>query len=239
MLSAKTPASDTHASLAKEASFIAFIDELKQGKTFSIGQPLLGVQSKVAIVPVRYAQRDGQGQVKFIVSANLPQDYLQSFWVGAPITTTAAIGLVRDNGFLLSRYPLPPDLTLVQIYGQPRTGALINTLQAQGFSEHGQVEGPSSLDGPDFLTVFHRLAHYPVTVFVALPLSEVRALWWKRISSTYLALLLLLIGGWAAYGQAVRRQRAWGLAQQHLEACLLYTSLSPRDRTRSRMPSSA
>jgi two-component system sensor histidine kinase/response regulator len=37
------------------------------------------------------------------------------------------------------------------------------------------------------------------------------------MSSTYMALLLLLIGGWAAYGHAVRRQRAWGLEQKRLE----------------------
>ena len=217
VLSAKFPVGTASASLAKEASFVNFIDELKQGKAFGIGQPLLGVLSKVAIVPVRYAHQDAQGQVKFIVSANLPQDYLQSFWVDAPITATAAIGLIRDNGFLLSRYPVPSQQTLAQIYGQPRTGALINTLQAQGFPEHGQVEGPSSLDGPDFLTGFRRLAHYPVTVFVTFPLSELRALWWKRISGTTISLLLLLIGGWAAYGHAVRRQRAWGLEQQYLE----------------------
>jgi PAS domain S-box-containing protein len=217
VLSARIPPGSAQGSLAKEASFIAFIDELKQGKVLGIGQPLIGVQSKVAIVPVRYAHQDAQGHLQFIVSANLPQDYLQSFWVDAPITAKSAIGLIRDNGFLLSRYPVPVNLTLAQIYGQPRTGALINTLQAQGFPASGYVEGPSSLDGPDFLTAFRRLAHYPVTAFVALPLSEVRAAWWKRMRDTYLALLLLLIGGYLSYGVAVRRQKKWDREQKRLE----------------------
>ena len=205
ILSAKSPHNTAADSLAKEVSFLNFIDELKQGRTFGIGQPLLSVQFKVAIVPVRYAQQDAQGQVKFIISANLPGNYLQSFWVDAPITAIAVIGLIRDNGFLLSRYPEPSHVTLAQIYGQPRTGALISTLQAQGFPQRGQLEGPGSLDGPEFLFAFSRLAHAPVTVFVALPLSEVRTLWWKRM------------GGYASYDLAMRRQRAWGLEQKRLE----------------------
>ena len=35
------------------------------------------------------------------------------------------------------------------------------------------------------------------------------------------------------------RQPSGGLSTAKLESCLLYTSPSPRDRTRSRMPSSA
>ena len=34
-------------------------------------------------------------------------------------------------------------------------------------------------------------------------------------------------------------QEVWSSRELNVEACLLYTSPSPRDRTRSRMPSSA
>ena len=40
-------------------------------------------------------------------------------------------------------------------------------------------------------------------------------------------------------GMSIDEIRAWAVAETKDGACLLYTSPSPRDRTRSRMPSSA
>ena len=73
-------------------------------------------------------------------------------------------------------------------------------------------------------------------------LAEQGRLWWLGLGGPLLAL-----GGVALAGVAVsRRARArLGAADGLLAlfvlayACLLYTSPSPRDRTRSRMPSSA
>ena len=218
LLTAKNPPGTTRVSLAKEISFLNFIEELKQGNPSGIGQPLVGVVSKAVIVPVRYAIKDRQGNLRYVISANLPHEHLRSFWMDAPITGKAAIGLIRDNGFLLSRYPVPVNQPLDQIYGKPRTGALINHLQQQGFPANGYVQGPSSLDGPDFLTAFQRLPNSSVTLFVAMPMSEIRGLWLKTVSGTYFALLFLLLGGFAAYRYALRRQYAENLEQQRLEA---------------------
>jgi PAS domain S-box-containing protein len=206
LLTARNPPGTARASLAKEASFIAFLDDLRQGRTSALGQPLIGVVSRVVIVPVRVAIRDRQGKLRHILSANLPQEHLQSFWKSAPITGSAAIGLMRDNGYLLSRYPVPAGLSIEKIYGQPRTGVLINHLQKQKFPASGYAQGPSSLDGPDFLNAFHRLQDYPVTLFVALPMSEIRSEWWKRVASTYLSLTILLLAGFATYRYALHPQ---------------------------------
>jgi PAS domain S-box-containing protein len=216
LLTAKNAPGTTHATLANETSFITYLDELKQGREYRIGQPLVSVVSKVVIVPMRHAIKDRQGNLRYILSANLSQEHLRSSWVDAPITAKAAIGLMRDNGFLLSRYPVPANLTLQQIYGQPRTGELINHLRETGFPAQGYVEGPSSLDGPNFLNAFHRLPNFSATLFVALPMSAIRESWWKRISGTYLVLILLQIGGLATYRYAVRRQRAWNAEQERL-----------------------
>jgi PAS domain S-box-containing protein len=219
LLTAKSPPGIALASLAREASFLDFIEELKQGNPSGIGQPLVGVVSKTMIVPVRYAIRDRRDELIYIVSANLPHEHLRSYWVDAPITSKAAIGLMRDNGFLLSRFPVPADQPLDQIYGKPITGALITHLQQHEFPERGHVQGPSSLDGPDFLTAFQRLPNSPVTLFVAMPMSEIHELWLKTVSGTYFALLLFLVlGGFAAYRYALRGQYAESLNQQRLEA---------------------
>jgi PAS domain-containing protein len=217
LLTAKNPPGTSTGTLAKEPSFIAFIDEMQQGKASSIGQPLVSVINKVVIVPVRHALKDRQGNLIYIVSANLPHEHLRSFWEDAPITSQAAIGLMRDNGYLLSRYPVPVGLSLEQIYGRPRSGALINHLQKEAFPEQGHVQGPTSLDGTDFMSVFRRLPHHPATLFVAMPMAEVRAGWFERVSTTYIAIVVLSLGWFAAYRYARRRQLAWNADQSRLE----------------------
>jgi len=209
LLTAKNPPGSVHATLAAEPSFVAYLEDLKQGSTaVGIGQPLLSVVSKVAIVPVRYGARDRDGRLRFIVSANLPHEYLRTFWMDAPITAEASVGLMRDNGYLLSRYPVRTAIDLEQIYGKPRTGALIEHLRKAGFPASGQVTGASSTDGVDVVFAFRRLPSYPVTLFVALPVSAMRKTWFDHIGATYLALFLLILAGAAAYRIAVRSQAA-------------------------------
>jgi PAS domain S-box-containing protein len=217
LLTAYKPRGTVNASLAKEASFMVFLDGLKQGNVLALGRPLIGVVSKEAIVPLRLAITDAHGNVSYILSANLPHEHLRSYWMHSPIAAKAAIGLMRDDGFLVSRYPVPENLSLEQIYGQPRTGKLIEHLRQQAFPAHGHVQGPSSLDGPDFLTSFHRLRDFPLTLFAAQPLSAVRAAWWNRMGGTYAVLLLLFAGGFAVHRHGLRRQSAWDMQQQQLE----------------------
>jgi PAS domain S-box-containing protein len=209
LLTARNPPGSVHATLADEPSFKGFLNDLKEEQAITIGQPLMGLISKEVIVPVRLTIRNKTGQLTYILSVNLPHEHLQSFWKDAPITAKAAIGLMRDNGYLLSRYPVPNNMGLEEIYGQPRTGALINHLRQQQFPESGYVQGPSSLDGPDFLNAFRRLPNHPVTAFIALPMTEVRAVWLEGMRTTYMAVLLLFGCGYLAYRYALRRQMAW------------------------------
>jgi PAS domain S-box-containing protein len=218
LLTAKSPPGSTHATLANESSFTEYVSALKQGTAVALGRPLLGVVTKKAIVPLRHPLRDKEGNLRYVLSANLSHEHLRSFWMDAPITEKAAIGLIRDNGYLLSRYPVPAAATLDEIYGKPRTGVLIAHLQERGFPQAGTVQGPSSLDGPDYLTAFRRLTNHPVTLFVTLPMSDVRTSWWQRVRATYLALLVLVLGGAFAYAYLKRRQAQWERAEEKILA---------------------
>lgn len=92
-----------------------------------------------------------------------------------------------------------------------------NHLREQQFPESGYVQGPSSLDGPDFLNAFRRLPSYPVTVFIAMPMTEVRAAWMERVQSTYTAVLLLFAGGYVAFRYATRCQMASDLERKRMD----------------------
>lgn len=220
LLTAKTPPGSPQPSLAQEPSFIQYRDELQRGRPVSTGRPLTGVVSKMLIVPLRHALRAPNGEPNYILSANLTVEWLQDFWKEAPITKRAALGLMRDDGFLLSRYPVPSQLSLEKIYGEPRTGTLIQHLQQHDFPASGYVEGRSSLDGPQFLTAFRRLSHFPVTLFVAMPQFEIWAAWWSKVQIPYLLTILLLIGGWMAHRVILRRQRAWDEEREVASAAL-------------------
>lgn len=208
LFTAKTPPGNSLPTIANEDSYKQFQSEAQSGSNFSIGRPILGAISKVWIVPLRYRVKDRQGKDNFIISANLPVEMLQNFWKDAPITKVAAIGIMRDDGFLLSRFPIPNSVLMSEIYSKPRTGALINLLRSEKYPVSGNIEGPSSLDGPHYLTVFRRLSHYSATIFVTMPVADVWAQWWHKVKIPYILTLLLLAAASVAYFTAHRRQLA-------------------------------
>ncbi len=209
LVSANSAPKAVVASVAGQASFQTSLAELRAGAAVSVGQPFFSVLSGTAMVPIRHAIRGPQGELSFIVSANLPHEYLRNFWIDTPIAKRAAIGLLRDDGYLLSRYPVPIDSKVEEVYKKPRTGALIQFLRDNNYPVSGNVDGESSLDGPDRLNVFRRLPTFPVTLFVALPLSEVWASWWHEMRKTFLQTALVFALGIAAYLSAIRQQRRW------------------------------
>ena len=192
--------------LAREPSFLQFRSERQEGQALNIGQPLESVISKEWIIPLRYVINNKEGKTVYIISANLPVRMLQDYWNEAPFAKTAALGLMRDDGFLVSRYPVPDNLTMDKIYGRPRTGTLITYLRQQKFPVNGYVEGPSSLDGPDFLNSFRRLEHFPVTLFIAMPMSEIRAEWWNKVKVPYILTVVMMIGGFLVYRHILRQE---------------------------------
>ncbi len=65
------------------------------------------------------------------------------------------LGLIRDDGYLVSRYPEPDAASLDEMYGKPAEGAMIEYLRANNYPQQGQVEMRGS-DGK--VTGFARVA---------------------------------------------------------------------------------
>jgi PAS domain S-box-containing protein len=215
-------AADGHAppsrsTLAGEPSFVTFLADCERGAPLSLGPPVVDPSHGTAFVPIRVSISDANRRPLYVLSANLTHEYLRSFWSDAPIANQAAIGLMCDRGFLLSRYPVPKDMPLEEIFGKPRAGALFDYLRQENFPAEGQVEGPCTLERRDVLNVFARLPSHPVTVFAAMPLADLRAAWWRRAGGTYVTLLLVALGGFFTYRDALGRQRAWDAKQRTLE----------------------
>jgi len=209
-------------SLAHEAAFQYFLSTLDADTRMDLGRPLRGAVTGQWIFPVRYVLRDTQGQVLGFIVSSMPVDFMQTFWRGAPVTPNATIGLIRDDRYLLTRYPIPASAPLEAVYGEPRDGALTRYLAQNQFPLEGKVEGPNQLAGSAFSNVFRRMAHFPITVFVAMPVADIQRLWWQQARVPFVLIGLLFLGGFMGYRFTLARQRSWNaeaqLAAQALQA---------------------
>jgi len=130
--------------LAKDSAFMDIRSELQQGPPFVIGKPVMGTIDKSWVAAARYAVADKDGKLAYILSANLPANLLLRYRPESASPRITALGLVRDNGYLVSRYPEPDAAKLDDIYGKPAAGAMIEYLRANNYPQSGQVDMPGS-----------------------------------------------------------------------------------------------
>jgi len=191
------------------ASFVMGRDDLLKGGSFNIGRPFYGPLVKEWVIPLRYAVRDKNGALLYILAAALPLSRQQSFWHDLSLPDNTALGLLRDDAYLISRYPETLQTSMEEGYQKPRTGILVEYLKQQSFPQRGNIEGYNSVVKESFLFNFHRLSHYPVTLFVATPVSNVCIKWWLQVRLTYFLLLLFALGSYNVYRWAAKNQLAW------------------------------
>ncbi|HVG52618.1 MAG TPA: EAL domain-containing protein [Xanthobacteraceae bacterium] len=203
LLSANDPPGTDLPSIASENSFRNFIAAPPYG--IDIGRPYLKRTTDQWIAPVRFSVRNHAEELRYIVSGHLPVEFLADFWKGAPIVERAMFGLIRDDGYLLSRYPNATNLDYASLYGKPRTGPLINYIRDNNFPVRGSIEG--EIGSGNSLFGFHRLSHYPLTLFAVIPLKKVLVAWWEKVQVPYFMAAVMLLGGMTVYLAANRRQR--------------------------------
>jgi len=195
--------------LAEDPTFRKIRDELQAGPSFAIGQPVKGHLDKSWVVPARYAVTDHVGKLTYIIIANLPVDLLQRYWLDSIAPRITSLGLVRDDGYQVSRYPEPDDLD--KLYGNP--GAMAEYLSADHPPQQGQIEIRNGKTTG--LMVMRRLQHYPLTLFVGMPVTEIKAVWWHDMHAPYLLMALVLACTYAFY--SLTRRRAWTVEERREE----------------------
>jgi PAS domain S-box-containing protein len=218
--SALNPPGSRMPNIAQEPSFILGRDALLIGADFNIGRPFLGRLVNEWIIPLRYAIRDGKGKLLYIIQATLPLSRQQSFWQSLYLPRDAVLGLLRDDGYLLSRYPSPAASELEKIYGNPIDGLVTRFLKANGLPQQGVVEGLTPRGSND-VVAFHRLAWYPLTLLVGTSLAHIRSLWWESNRAFYLLTLMFLLSGVAIYLWLMRRQVNWELERERVNQQLI------------------
>ena len=202
--------------LANTPAFKQICDELQQGQPFAIGRPVTGHIDTSWVVSARYAVTDEAGKLSYIISANLPVDMMQRYWIDSITPRITALGLVRDDGYLASRYPEPDAASRDKLYGKPLEGEMAEYLRANGHPQQGQAEIHNGDGEPAGLLILRRLQHYPLTLFVEMPEAEIKAVWWRDLHAPYFAMALALACTFAFYGLKLHR-RAWTVEKRREE----------------------
>jgi len=214
LVSTEAPPGTQLPTQGKAPSFNIGRDALLRGEDFNIGRSTYGPLAKGWVIPLRYAVRDKKGELLFVLVAVLPLSRQQSFWHDLSLSENTALGLMRDDAYLISRYPDTDKSDLDEVYGSPRTGVLIAHLKQQAFPQRGNVDGYSSVAQKNYFFSYRRLPHYPVTLFVSTPISNVHLKWWEQVRFTYLLLLLFVLGSYAVYRWTSKNQLAWELERE-------------------------
>ena len=216
LLTGVTPNRPNLPTLADEPVFKKFVSELQPAPHFAIGQPVMGTIDNSWVIAARYAVADPAGKLVYIISANLPVDMMQHYWIDSITPKITALGLVRDDGYLVSRYPAPDANSLDKLYGKPLDGAMAEYLHANNHPQQGQVEIRNSDDKTTGLLVIRRLQHYPLTLFVEMPVTEIKAAWWHDLHAPFFVMALVLACTFAFYSLRFQR-RAWSVEKRREE----------------------
>ena len=197
-------------------SFIEAVAALRAGKEMDIGRPYLGRITPEWIIPLRYGARNSRGALQYVVTASLPLNLPISLWRGLELPRGASIGLERDDGYLISRYPQLQEISADELYGRALRGVLFDALRRKSAS--GVVEGTGEFTGARRIFTFRRLTHYDVTFYVNTPIANIWAIWWERIRYSLALTAFWTIGGYFVYRWLLRRQLDWERERQSAQA---------------------
>jgi len=214
------PSANALPSVSREPTVRAALSEFERGRNMAVSRPFLGRITGDWNIVLRYGVRDESGNLLFYVGAGLPLSKTLSLWKDAPYPKGSATGIMRDDGFFMLRYPTPASMDLEKVYGSAVAGQFQKYLAQTGFPSSGFAERENSLTGGTSLFAFNRLEHYPATLTITSPISNVWDDWWQAVRPVYLLMALLLLASIGIYLWARRRQRAWDAKREQRMAAL-------------------
>ena len=197
-------------SIGDQPSMRAFLRGDLQRPGVVIGRPQLGRLTHTWTFSMRYVLRDAQQRPLAVLAAVIPTDFLVDFWRDAPATGTMTLGLLGDDGYLLSRYPLPAGSNLASMLGKPRTGGLYSDLREHSFPASGVEQGAiAPTPHQQFVSTFHRLRNFPLTVFTQQPRWHIVGDWARMLLAPLILTGLMSIAIRLAARYLRRREKAW------------------------------
>ena len=181
-----------------------------------IGVPVKSRTTGELLVPVSRRINHADGSFAGVALATIDVDFFMKFYDSLDIGEAGAVGLVLENGTMVTRRPYS-----VEMVGKNVAGAeFFRTYVARGPAGTAYIK--SAQDGVTRLNSFRRLANYPVFVTAALSKDEILVAWWRETlwHTGGVILLTALVGfvGWRLVKQMELRIHAEGELRQPRDA---------------------
>ena len=168
----------------------------------SIGRPQQVSLDKQWIMSLRYVARAPGGKLRYVILAGLPLARQQQLWRSLEFSPDVALGLWREDGYVLSRIPLDPE---GKVYRQPTAGgSLNNAVQIQ--PHNGSYEG-TVIDGSYRIGVYQKLSNQPIYAFLSHLRSTFVMIWWEQVRLALALVAGFLLASFVAYRQLAARYR--------------------------------
>ena len=181
------------AGVSNDPSFIEFRKRLSTVRGLEVSRTVHGPLTGQWITPLRYVVRDDHGEPLFILTAGLPQNRAHAFWKDVPLSTGAGIALLRDDAYLVSRFP-PLDSKSGKEFTEPHSISAAGVLASRGFPDQGTYTAMGKLSQTETLGAFKRLPSLPLTLIAVEPTANLTRDWLYGAMPIYVMLALLFTG---------------------------------------------
>ena len=152
---------------------------------FSIARPYINPINQTWVLPLRYTLSDAQTRQSIVLEASIELERHQQLWRSLPLEPGTTLGLVRNDGYVLSQWP---HKITSGTYKQPIVSTpLFHAFQNQPGNGHYDA---MSFTGAGTAGAYSLVKPYPVFAYIMVPASMVRTTWWNIVQ-----LPLTLIGG--------------------------------------------
>ena len=174
------------------------ISHAVQIKGMEVGKAVYGPMLHRWVIPLRLIVRTEAGQPLLLIAVPVELNDFLDRWrrsvAAAQYTSPGmSLALMRDDGYLIARWPTPEAANLQQFYSTPRRGALAAAVRAAPQAQSGLYDGRVDSDSTPRLGAWARLPRYDVLVTLTVP----RALLWRDFWRAFWPALTIL-GLWLA-----------------------------------------
>ena len=166
----------------------------------SINRPQHGYLLETWLLPLRYTVRDATQRVQFLIQTSILMERQQALWANLGLQPGAQIGLMREDGVLLSMWPMPGGKFDPKSFHIQSLSKSLPKNVSNGFF---QIPAPNW--GTQREGVYQRLRGYPAYAFLSIPNRVLVGLWWKNVQLPIYLLLALFTFGAGAYAVFARR----------------------------------
>jgi signal transduction histidine kinase len=195
--------------VGNEQWFIEARERIMDGGSIVISRAYVLPGTRDWVTALSYGVRDHKSGALSLVSAAMAVSKTQAFWKDFPVPDQAALGLVRDDGHVVARYPIAPDTNEDLRYSTPLQGPHASILMENRSLDPIKVVGHSHATGQTTIYLLRRLKHYPLTVYLRNPEINFLILWWRDVWWAYFLLGIVLAAAAAIYLWSVQRETAW------------------------------